>query len=246
MSVFAQRYGLKPPHPVINQDHPIARGLVFDAPFFERGGTVANDIAGKLKGAISASGATWEVNPYGAGLLFSAVASNVVYTVPVGGRLESMAKMSYEAIFNYTGLGAGSLGRLFVKGSTNSYFQVFANSSTTLSINAARATTTGAWTFPLVQNQLYHFVVTYDSGNVANNPVVYLNGVPVTVTTGTAPVGAQAADDVTFNIGNRADGTRNWAGEVVYTRAWNRILNAQEVKVLAVNPWCIYKQPALF
>lgn len=242
---FGLKYPLKPLRPVINRDNPITKGLVFDAPFFERGGTVANDIAGRMKGTITASGATWEQNLYGSGLAFSAAASGVLYTVPTGGKLESMTKFSYETVFNYTGLGGGSLGRVLEKGDVNGYFLVYADSSTLLQIFSGRSTTTGQWTFPVTQNTFYHMVVAYDTTSTSNNPIVYLNGVPVTVTTTAAPVGTLLADDPTFDIGNISGGTRNWAGKLSYMRAWNRILNPSEAKALATNPWAIYKQPGL-
>lgn len=242
---FGTKYQLKPRRPVINPDHPLTRGLVFDAPLFEYGGTVTNDIVGRMKGTVTASGATWEQNLYGTDLAFSAAASNVAYTVPTNGKLESLTKMSYEVLWLCNGLGGASVGRIFEKGSTNGYLTVFATTSTVMEVFVGFSTTAGVWTFPFTENAWYHMVVTYANASVANNPIVYLNGVPVTVTTGTAPVGTVLADDTTMNIGNNSAGTRNWAGKIAYTRAWNRILNASEAKALAANPWAIYKQPGL-
>jgi hypothetical protein len=237
----APKYGLKPRKPVINWENPVTNGLVFDAPLFERGGTVANDLAGSLKGSITASGATWETNLYGADLAFSAAASNVAYTVPVGGKLESLTSMSYEALVYSTGLGGGSLGRIFEKGNTNGYFLCYMESSTLLQIFSG-FTTDGAWNIPFTENVWNHVVLTYNNSSVSNVPVAYINGELVTVTQSQAPVAPLLADDATFNIGNNSGGTRNWNGKIAYVRAWNRILVPSEVTTLAANPWSIYKQ----
>lgn len=244
-TVFDLGYRVKPTIPVINWNNPITRGLVFDAPLFERGGTVANDIAGKVKGSITASGATWEVSPFGAGLAFSAAASNVVFSVPANSKMESMTKFTYETLFDYTGLGGGSLGRLFVKGSTNTYFMVFGDSTTLLQITAGFATTSATWTIPAFENDWLHMVISMDMGSASNTPTVYLDGAPVTVTTVTPGLGSAVADDVSFNIGNRVDGLRNWTGKIAYTRAWNRILAPSEARQQAINPWSIYREAGL-
>lgn len=241
----APRYEAKPRRPITNWGHPITRGLVFDAPLFERGGIVANDIVGKMKGTITASGATWEVGQYGPDLNFSATASNVNYTVPTGSALESLTQMSYEALFYYAGLGGSSLGRVFEKGSTNGYFLVYADTTTLLQLFSGHSTTNGNWTIGAIENAWTHMVVTYDNSSVSNTPVVYINGTLVTVTAITAPVGSVLADDATMSIGNNSGGTRNWNGKISYTRAWSRILNRSEVIDLAANPWCIYKQPGM-
>lgn len=245
MAVFAQHIGVKPPRPAIDWKNPITRGLVFDASLSERGGTVAYDGVAKLNGTITASGATWETNPFGPGLAFSAAASGVQYTVPTNSRLESMTKMSYETLFLCSGLGGTSVGRFFEKGSTNGYMAPFVTSSTVVEIFVGFSTTAGVWTFPYVQNVWTHMVITYDNTSVANNPKVYLNGLPVTVTTGTAPVGTILADDATMSIGNNSAATRNFAGKIAYTRAWNRILQLGEARMLATDPWGIYRQPGI-
>ena len=246
MTNLGQWRGLKPREPVINGNHPITRGLVFDGLCYEGRGTTVKDFAGGLIGTVNASGATWEQNYYGNDLVYSAAASSVDFTLPSGSKLESLTQMSYEMLVDMTGLGGSSLGRIFQKGSTNGYFLVFASSSTVLQINNGRNTTAGVWTFPFTENVWHHIVVTYDSSSTSNNPVVYVDGLKVTVTTSTAPVGTVASDNADFGIGNRvSDHARNWAGKISYVRAWSRILNQPEVTDLNENPWCIYRQPGL-
>lgn len=53
----------------------------------------------------------------------------------------------------------------------------------------------GVWSGPtLSTGVLYHIVVTYDGGDVANDPLMYLDGVSQTVTEVTAPVTARTTD----------------------------------------------------
>lgn len=232
---------LKPLIPVIDWNNPITRGLVFDCPLFERGGVVANDLAQKRKGTIVNLGtAGWQTGVQGANLAFNASgASSVDFTTLAN--TNSQTSLSFESLWLSTGLGGSSVGRLWAKGNTtNAYFLAFMQSATLMELWAGWATTQGNWTIPITENTWHHMVLTYNFGSTANNPLVYLDGLPVTVTRTATPAGATPSDDANFSIGNRLDHTRTWAGNIAYTRIWNRILNISEVTDLAVNPWVIY------
>lgn len=77
----------------------------------------------------------------------------------------------------------------------------FNNEATKISFSAHFSTTNGLWQTTnnvLTSNNEYRICVTYDGGNVANNPLIYMNGVSVAVTRVTAPVG-------TYRNGTSAD-----------------------------------------
>jgi hypothetical protein len=76
--------------------------------------------------------------------------------------------------------------------------------------------------------------VVYDSGAVANDPTLYINGQPWTTTLGlqetTTPTGAadtDAGNDLT--IGNEPGDTRTWNGEIHAVLMFDRALSAEEV-----------------
>ena len=106
-----------------------------------------------------------------------------------------------------------------------------------LTFDAHFSTTNGRWT--TTNNVLntagiwYHIVLTYDGSATGNNPKIYINGVSVAVTRGTAPVG-------TFRTGTSANLK---LGEDTYTafvpdgymddpRIYNVVLTASQVLAL--------------
>jgi outer membrane protein assembly factor BamB len=81
----------------------------------------------------------------------------------------------------------------------------------------------------------YHVAATYDSSSTANLPVMYINGVSQTITTFTAPSGAQSSNVGTAYIGNRAAGDRYFNGLIDELRIYNRILSAAEINALYIG-----------
>ena len=242
---YGQWRPAKPRQPVIDGNNPIVNGLVFDALLAERGGTTAQDLIGRLSGAFSGSPA-WKTDYYGASLSFSGASDAVKYTIPTGSKLESLTNMSYECLINMTGTGGGATGYVVAKGvgSFAPYFLISCKTATTLQILVGFATTAGSWTVPITENAWHHVVVVYTL-NVSNTPVVYVDGTLATVTVSAAPSGTAPSDATNLNIGNNNSSTRNWAGQIAYVRAWDRLLNQSEVTNLNKNPWCIYRMPGL-
>ena len=70
----------------------------------------------------------------------------------------------------------------------------------------------------------HHCLVTYDSDNVANNPLFYVDGVSVAVTEVTTPVGTRVSDGASnLFLGNRSDGARTFDGTLYLARMYNAI-----------------------
>lgn len=93
-------------------------------------------------------------------------------------------------------------------------------------------TTGGIWNITGPSTGSAHSVcITYDQSNVANNPVIYLNGSSVAVTQAAAPVGTAAANTTNIRLGNHATGSGNAInGSVGGFALWlNVILSAAEV-----------------
>jgi hypothetical protein len=235
---------VKPRIPVINWGNPIVKGLVFDISLKEGSGINTFESITKAIGAINASGATWEKNKYGNDLDFSAAASKVVFVTP--SQVNSLVKYSYEFLFNLRGLGGGSNGRIIVKGASGGtpYTQIYTNTNYGgggYGIAFEQSwTTIGKWAYAINLNTWYHVIITYNGDSTSNDPIYYINGLPVVVTEYVAPATSLGADTTELDLGNRTNNQRNFDGKLVYTRIWNRILSPQEVKSLYTNPWQIY------
>jgi hypothetical protein len=104
-----------------------------------------------------------------------------------------------------------------------------------------RATTTGRWIAPDNQIALgvwQWLAASYDGTATANNPTLYYNGAPVTVTRIQAPAGALLADTQVIYLGNAGSPTRTFEGAIGEVGAWTRVLSDAElaaVYTLGVN-----------
>jgi hypothetical protein len=109
---------------------------------------------------------------------------------------------------------------------------LFNDSAGTYKFSRGWSTTAGIWSIVRPSADVWHnIVVTYDGGSASNNPIVYVDGSSVTVTTVTAPAGALDTSNAdAYWLGNReADSARNWAGYLAEFGVWDRILTAGEV-----------------
>jgi hypothetical protein len=87
------------------------------------------------------------------------------------------------------------------------------------------ATSGGTWTIsPLSTGAEHDALLCHDAGNVANLPVIYIDGSSVTVTLSIAPVGALSAVAQKVTIGNRTDLTRSFPGTVSTLAIWTGTL----------------------
>src|SRR3989338_8110966 len=110
----------------------------------------------------------------------------------------------------------GSISNSFV------YYQTFANGQTT-------------WAAPsnsIPLNRWSHVAVTY-TVNVANNPQLYLDGVPVVTTKTLSSTGANTDDSGnSLTIGNRANVDLTFNGLIDEVRVYNRALTPAEIRQL--------------
>jgi hypothetical protein len=103
-----------------------------------------------------------------------------------------------------------------------------------IAFESERATTAGQWrsaTSSHADNVWRHVIVTYDSAGAAA-PAIYIDGQPQTITTITAPSGAQLANAGAGYIGNQAALNRSLDGRIDEVRLYNRIISAAEALVL--------------
>jgi len=100
-------------------------------------------------------------------------------------------------------------------------------------------TSSGWWSTDnstIVLNTLYHVAVTYDSDSDANEPMLYIDGVSVTVNEPNTPSGAAVSDaSQNFLLGNSKVIDRAYNGYLGDLRAYGRILSPEEISTIYVS-----------
>lgn len=102
------------------------------------------------------------------------------------------------------------------------------------------STTEGVWrtsdtTPDIAEGQWNHVVIVYDDSSDSNDPVVYINGVLVTIPEFQAPVGSREAgceSNPTFELGYDFDPDLTMRGGLDDIRFYNRELSYEEVQTL--------------
>lgn len=152
-----------------------------------------------------------------------------------------LASIAFTATFSFSfwilrnGAGGNSAGRVYDNNAASSAFSFFNSGSN----YAIRIPYTGGFGFAewlIVQPSSgvwHHIVITHDASNTSNKPTVYIDGVSVTVSTGSqTPGGAYANASHTFYLGNNSTVGRNWDGDIAEFAIWGVVLDAAEAKAL--------------
>jgi hypothetical protein len=231
---------IKPRIPFINWGNPLTKGLLFDVPFVERGGSNFFDTAGKLKGSLSGSGSSLDQHLYGNNVVFADNTNIIAFTTPAF----PTNGVTIEGLVYPTASNAAGDARFIHKGDNIvKKFSVAYLTSGAFELATGFSTTEGDWDTPasFTANNWWHVVITYLFGDVATDPLMYVNGLSQTVTEVSTPVGTAVTDNTTLGVGNRSGGlTKAFVGKVAYTRYWGRILSPGEIKQLYQNPFAIY------
>ncbi len=145
--------------------------------------------------------------------------------------LASHSSIRTWAMWTYrTGNGGGNEGRVFSK----NVERLQSSTSSGGQYRFVRNDSTGDAAWSIVRpaaDAWHHMLVTYDSGDTNNDPVMYLDGVSQTVTELSAPGITPTENALNIFIGNHTDpvaSDRNWAGRLCEFAVWDRILNAAE------------------
>lgn len=235
---------IKPNHPKINWGNPLTKGLVFDVPLFDVASQSPFDVVNGLRGSQT-NFLSWVQKLFGPSLSFNGSGSAgqlVSYTTPSG--VNTLHQMTAEGILYSNSSGGGTNGRFLHKKNGATYWKIqMQSTNTTMEFDIDCTSTFPAWHWTIPSGQWFHLVVSYDDSSNGNVPNVWINGVPVTVTTDVSRTEARIADDANLYVGNYATAAKTWDGYIVYARIWNRVLTSTEVKALYTNPWQIYVKP---
>jgi len=91
------------------------------------------------------------------------------------------------------------------------------------------------WATPdnsLALNNWYHIAVTYDDSDPVNEPAIYINGQPQSLTVLSTATGTANTNTDDYLIGNRGAGDRNFDGIIDDLRIYSRILTSEEINDL--------------
>jgi hypothetical protein len=99
-----------------------------------------------------------------------------------------------------------------------------------------RATTNGQWLInagTISTGTWAHYALTYDAGDVANDPVWYRNGASVGIFELATPSGAVTTNTDVYTWGNRGAADRIFNADLAEMAIWDAILTAAEIASLA-------------
>lgn len=81
-------------------------------------------------------------------------------------------------------------------------------------------------------NAWHHLLITYDRGSTTNDPLIYVDGVSVTVTETVAPTGTARTGAAAYRLGENVAGGADLNGTLAELGYWNRALSADEARGL--------------
>lgn len=236
----------KPSRPVIDWKHPLTKGLVFDCPMLELGGSPI-DLVTEKQGVRT--GATGTVGKYGRALDFNSSGRSVEFTShPL---LSTFDHITLELAIKYDGSGGGNYGNAFNLGGSASsppWFGVENDNGTSgwgIRLNCYYDSVERVWSFPYPGDSLWHhYVIRYDHTNSANTPVVYKDGVQQSVTSRWNAGWSETISVSHCKVGNSyyTGFSQYWGGPIAHCRLWKRLLTTKEMRDLYVNPFQFYKK----
>ena len=237
----------------INRKHPLAKGLVGCWLFNEKAGNTAFDLSGNdndgtltnMAAADAASG--WGNSSHGDVIKFDGI--NDLINIHSSPQLDDINPISicmevYADSFDddnriYSKDATGAAGKtLCIREAPDNI----------LEYRCGYSITRGSWSTPtdsILPGNWYRTCVTHDNSSIANDAVIYMDGLPVVVNETLTPEGdliSEAAIDGI--IGNRPDAARGWDGMIGYLFIYNRILTPFEVAWINRDPYAMF-QPSI-
>jgi hypothetical protein len=193
----------------------------------ERHGTTAKDSVGTNDGT-----STNTIVSNGSGIIFNGTTDLInsgsdasIDDIFVGGGTISWKQ-------RVDGLGENNLGRPISKAT---WWVEVVNNTSTMRFTQTFSVGIGRWTFPVSPSIEQAIAIVYNNDLGANDPVVYVNGISVTVTETSTPGSNLDTSDAGSDlvIGNDVTGVRTWDGVLSDIRMNSDELTAGEIANLA-------------
>lgn len=149
-------------------------------------------------------------------------------------------KMTFSIWLRKTGDGGSNFGRIFGfgKDSIDGQIAIYTNVSEQIVFKTDwNGGTSNVWSTsaaPFSLNTWTHLAITYDANSTANDPIVYVNGAPVSFLSNPTPSGVWdgIASGENCYIGNDSLGSLGWEGQLADAGIWNTVLTADEIAAL--------------
>jgi len=128
-------------------------------------------------------------------------------------------------------------GRVFSKGTSAMTWLAVHSANPRLWFRRAFSVADGEWCTDnntIVTAVWQHICVTYDDGATTNDPTFYINSVSVNVNEAATPAGTRVNDTIALRIGS-GGAAKSYDGLIADARAYNRVLTAEEVALLAAG-----------
>lgn len=148
--------------------------------------------------------------------LFGAHAADVIQT----DLTTQVTQRTWSIWIYYTGLGGGSLGRIFEKtvgATTSEMLYIAAGTPNVIRFDRMGSGAPATFLMTVPTPDVWHLLtVAYDSGSITNRPVMYIDGVAQTVSPLGSGTGTPNSNTSPYLIGNNLStgGTRVWAGSL--------------------------------
>lgn len=240
---------VKPALPVIETGNPLAYKLLFDAAFFERGGTTARELIQGNKGALT-NGPTWQLREPGSCIDIVPNNDQVLYSGFRG--IGDLKQRTIEFLIRMEGGGTIGYGHAM---------QITDAAMSNVLIDIQNDNYSGGWGFiyyagytnreriwsipHLTLNVWSHVIIRHNySGDYTVDPApdIWVNGVKQSLTDRwNSATTYSFSSDLDVSIGNRRSADECWDGQIAHLRIWGRLLTDSEIQRIIANPYCFYR-----
>lgn len=169
-----------------------------------------------------------------------AIVFNATTTLVTSALTTHNATRTYSLWTYRIGDGESGLGRLFDKRVGSGQVEVVLSQTVPDEYQYQRqfTVTNGTWGVARPSADAWHnLIITYDSSNVANDPIFYIDGAATALGSDSNPTALETPTDTAdaFVVGNRGNAERTWDGYLCEFAVWNRILTAAEAASIGTD-----------
>ncbi len=209
-------------------------GLIAYWSFNEGSGTVAGDSSGRKKDGTINNSPPWSAGKVGSALDFDGDNKDVGTTFNDSPTVTTISTWLYPRT-----TGEASAGSILSR--PNQYTLAMCDAD---AISCPSAPNSLQFAYPYYEgneglwytgansitlNAWNHVVLVYDKGNIANTPIIYINGTRVNVATSSIPSAPTGIEGYFVTLGNNSN---NFDGKMDEVRIYNRALSAAEISAL--------------
>ncbi|MBU1524700.1 MAG: LamG domain-containing protein [Candidatus Omnitrophica bacterium] len=228
---------IKPPLPILDRSHPLAKPLVACYPVFERGGTTLHDISGKNNHGTLTNmdpATDWVKTPMGSGLKFDGVNDHVL--VPHTPSL-SPTQFTIEAWIQTISTTFSSIVNKYTAATPNYGYDISINLSAPNQINMMVDGTTWTTANFTWDSRLHQIIGSYDGTTVK----IYGDSILLTSQNKT-----HTPSNAPLSLGSFAGAGYFLNGTLISARIWNRAMLNRQIAQLYADPWAMYRTLPLY